>query len=96
MLEELGNTPDEVADSLRAKGIKGVRNTVHILNPIVRYALTRRPDAKGIDLILGERLRTVFADGQVSEIAVPEPVLRFLEAFHQGHYADMEMPIDLG
>jgi hypothetical protein len=96
MLEELGKTPDEVADSLRARGIKGVRNTVRILNPIVRYALTRTPDAREIDLILGDRLRTVFAQGKTTEVAVPKPVLQFLEAFHRGQFSDLEMPIDPG
>ena len=38
MLVDLGNTPDEVADTLRASGITGVRNTVRFLNPIVRFA----------------------------------------------------------
>jgi len=96
MLEELGRTPDEVADALRARGIKGVRNTVRILNPVVRYALARIPDARAVDLILGDRLRTVFATGHVKELMVPDSVLQFLEAFHRGQYPDMEMPIDSG
>ncbi len=96
MLEQLGNTPDEVADALRAAGIQGVRNTVRFLNPIVRYAHTQIADVYGIDLIQGDRMRIVFANGQVTEVVVPEPVLRFLDNFHRGHYPDLELPIGPG
>jgi hypothetical protein len=96
MLEELGGTPDEVAEALRAAGIKGVRNTVRFLNPVVKYAHSKVSDVYGIDLIQGDRLRIVFANGQVTEVAVPEPVLRFLENFHRGQYPDLEMPTDPG
>ena len=92
MLDELGNTPDEVATALRRLGIKGVRNTVRILNPIVRYATAHLTGAYGIDLIRGDRLRIIFADGREDEIAVPEAVLRFLDNFHRGQYPDLEMP----
>ncbi len=92
MLDELGSTPDEVAAALRRLGIKGVRNTVRFLNPIVRYATTRVTGAYGIDLIRGDRLRILFADGREDEIAVPEAVLAFLDNFHRGQYPDLEMP----
>ena len=96
MLDALGRTPDEVADALRAHGITGVRNTVRILNPIVRYVTTHTPDVRAIDLILGDRLRTVFASGEVTEVAVPEAVLQFLDLFHRGAYPDLEMLIGPG
>ena len=96
MLDELGRTPDEVADSLRARGIKGVRNTVRILNPIIRYATAQSPGARSIDLILVDRLRIVFASGEVTEVPVPEAVLRFLAMFHRGAYPDLEMLIGPG
>jgi len=96
MLDELGSTAQDVADALRARGIKGVRNTVRFLNPIVRYAHTRVTDVYGIDLIQGDRLRIVFANGQVTEVVVPEPVLRFLDGFHRGDYPDLEMPVGPG
>jgi len=92
MLDELGRTPEEVADALRARGIRGVRNTVRFLNPIVRYAHTCAADVYGIDLILGDRLRIIFADGQATELAVPDPVLQFLDRFHRGLYPELEMP----
>jgi hypothetical protein len=96
MLDELGGTPDAVAEVLRAAGIRGVRNTVRFLNPVVRYARKFLPDAQGIDLIQGDRLRIVFANGTVSEVAVPEAVLRFLEGFHRGQFPDLELPTGPG
>jgi hypothetical protein len=96
MLDQLGSTPDEVADTLRTLGVKGVRNTVRFLNPIVRYAHTRLTGVYGIDIILGDRLRIVFANGQASEVAVPEAVQRFLDNFHRGQYPDLELPIGPG
>jgi hypothetical protein len=96
MLDELGSTPDEVADALRALGIQGVRNTVRFLNPIVRYAHTQVAGAYGIDLILGDRLRIVFANGDATEVAVPDVVRQFLEDFHRGQYPDLELPIGPG
>jgi hypothetical protein len=96
MLEELGSTAIDVAKSLRAKRIQGVRNTVRFLNPIVRYAQTQLPEAQAIDLIKGDRLRIVFATHKLKELEVPEPVLRFLEEFHRGQYPELEMPTRSG
>jgi hypothetical protein len=92
MFDDLGSTPDAVADALRTRGIKGVRNTVRFLNPIVRYAHTKVSGVYGIDLIQGDKLRIEFANSEVTEVAVPGPVLRFLDWFHQGRYPDLEMP----
>jgi hypothetical protein len=96
MLEELGTTPDEVARSLLARGVRGVRNTARFLNPIVRYAHSVTADVYGIDLTLSDRLRIVFASGQVSEVPVPSAVLEFLDLFHRGRYPELEMPLDPG
>lgn len=96
MLDALGTTPDEVADALRGLGIKGVRNTVRILNPVVRYARSVSADTYGIDLIRGDRLRIVFADGRVTEVPVPQAVLEFLDRFHRGHYPDLELTVGPG
>ena len=79
MFEELGQTPDEIAASLRTRGIDGVRNAVRFLNPIVRYASSLIPDVYGIDLILVDRLRIEFASKRVREVEVPAAVLEFLD-----------------
>jgi hypothetical protein len=96
MLDALGRTPDEVADALRVRGIQGVRNTVRILNPVVRYVTAQLPEARAADLILVDRLRIVFASGEVTEVPVPEAVLEFLAMFHRGAYPDLEMPTGPG
>jgi hypothetical protein len=96
MLEELGATPDAVAATLRSLGIKGIRNTARFLNPIVRYLTPRVPDTSSVDLTLGDRLRIVFADGRVDEVAVPDAVLQFLDNFHRGQYPELEMPTGPG
>jgi hypothetical protein len=92
MLEELGGSADQVADALRAAGVVGVRNAVRILNPVVRYTYTKIKDAYGIDVYEGNAMRIVFADGREEQVALPEAVLRFLEAFNRGAYPDLEMP----
>jgi hypothetical protein len=92
ILEELGKTADEVANSLRARCIHGVRNTARFLNPIVSYADTRIANTHGIDILQGDRLRIVYPDGKVSDIPVPDPVLEFLTQFHNGLYPDLEEP----
>ena len=56
----------------------------------------REARMRAIDLILGDRLRTVFATGEVTEIPVPKAVLEFLDLFHRGHYSDLEMPVGPG
>jgi hypothetical protein len=96
MLEELGTTPDEVADALRSRGITGVRNAARFLNPIVRYAHSVTTSVYGIDLMQPGMMRIVFANGEVTEIPVPEAVLGFLGLFHRGAYPDLEMPIAPG
>ena len=96
MLEQMGETPEAVAMTLRARGIRGVRNTARTLNPVVRYAFSITPGARQIDLILGDQMRTQFADGQITLEAVPDAVRQFLDAFHRGEYPDLEMPIDPG
>jgi hypothetical protein len=96
MLERLGDTPEAVAETLRAAGVTGVRNTVRILNPVVRYALAATAGVREMDLISGDRLRTVFATGVVTEEVVPAAVLAFLDSFHRGEYPDLEMPTEPG
>jgi hypothetical protein len=96
MLDDLGRSPEAVAEAIRRSGIQGVRNTVRFLNPVVRYARRCLPDAQGIDLIQGDRLRIIFANGTVSEVPVPEAVLRFLDDFHRGQYPDLELPTGPG
>jgi hypothetical protein len=93
---ELGNTPDEVAEAIRARNIRGVRNTVRMLNPIVRYAHSWITRPYSIDLLQGDRLHIVYANGEMSEVDVPKPVLEFLAQFHRGQYPDLEVQTGQG
>jgi hypothetical protein len=95
LLEVLGCTPDDVASSLQASGVRGVRNTVRFLNPIVRYVQERiRGDARSLDLMQGDRLRLTLGNGRKVEAFLPEPVRLFLDAFHGGRYPELELPGD--
>jgi hypothetical protein len=93
MLRELGETPDQVANVFRVLGIKGVRNTVRFLNPVVRYTHCLVKNALGIDIILGDRLRIYVPEGSSREVEVPTAVVQFLERFHRGEYPDLELDV---
>lgn len=94
LLNLLGNTPDEVAAALQAEGVQGVRNTVHTLNPVVRYLATHlRVDAFGLDVMQWDRVRVTLANGK-KETRMPEAVRQFLEAFNRGEYPELELPAE--
>jgi hypothetical protein len=95
-LRALGESADEVAESMRRLGIQGVRNTVRNLNPVVRYLATKnlRP-VSNIDLTSGQALRFVSTTtGKPRQITLPPAVIHFLEAFNRGDYPALEMPPD--
>ena len=93
LLEEMGSTPDEIADHLRAAGVQGVRNTVRFLNPIVRYVQQHvQVDAWSLNMIQGDRLRLTIDNRQKVEAVIPAAVRLFLDAFNRGTYPDLEMP----
>lgn len=95
LLEELGTTPDEVAASLKANGVQGVRNAVRFLNPVVRHVQGRvRVDAWSLDLMQRDKLRLTFVDGRKEDTVIPEAVRLFLDAFNRGKYPDLELPPD--
>ena len=92
LLAPLGSSADEVAESLRRHGVRGVRNTVRFLNPVVRYARTRLPDARDLDVIGGEALRIALPNGTRREEPLPAGVRAFLGAFDRGAYPDLALP----
>lgn len=94
MLNDLGKTPDEVALTLRMKGIQGVRNTARFLNPIVRYVHTQLHDyALHIDVMKGSTLSLTYPNGSREEMPLPLSVRHFLDAFNDGAYPDLELPM---
>ena len=93
LLEELGATQDDVAASLKANGVQGVRNAARTLNIIVRYVQGRiRVDAWSLDMMMPGKLRLTYGDGRTAEAFIPEAVRLFLDAFNHGRYPDLELP----
>lgn len=97
ILSALGTTADTIAASIRARGIRGVRNALRNLNPLVRlvqrelpyddYALVLTPRPRGESYGLRFQL-----DGTVVELPLPAAAVDFLKAFDAGQYPDLELP----
>jgi hypothetical protein len=95
LLDEPGATADEVAASLKASGVQGIRNAARTVNIIVRHVQGRlRVDAWALDMMERNRLRLTLGDGRKVEAVIPEAVHLFLEAFNHGHYPALELPPD--
>jgi hypothetical protein len=93
LLGQLGLTAGGVAASLWAKRIKGVRNTVRFLNPVVRLAQAiLQQEAVSLDVRTGRTLRITYhyQDRQV-DVALPEAVIEFLGAFNRGEFPNLEI-----
>jgi hypothetical protein len=96
MLHELGTSADEVALALRVTGIQGVRNTVRLLNPIVRYCEKNVADVWNLNVMAGDTLSMTFRDGRKAEVTLPDAVRQFLDAFNRGVYSELELPPEKG
>jgi hypothetical protein len=96
ILEQMGRTADEVAATLRAKGVQGVRNAVRVLNPIVRHVQNAmRMDNLDADVMTRTTLRIHSnSRDQKHEVMLPQAVKEFLDAFNRGAYPDLELPHD--
>src|SRR5438093_7918356 len=92
LLQDLGQTPTEVASALKDKGFQGVRHTVRTLNPIVRYVESQIADAWNINIVQGNTLSMNFRDGRKATVALPRAVQQFLESFNRGTYPELELP----
>jgi hypothetical protein len=95
LLPMLGATPDDVAAALQAHGVRGVRNAVRNLNPLVRFLAPHvRVDAFNLDVMQGDRVRLTHGNGKKEETVLPEPVRQFMDAFNRGKYPEIELPPD--
>ena len=84
LLEQMGTTADEVAATLRTKGVQGVRNTVRILNPIVRYMqIVMLIDNLDADVMTGKTLR-IQGGVKKQEVKLCQAVRDFIVAFDRG------------
>jgi hypothetical protein len=91
-LECMGGTAEDVAATMRAEGVQGVRNAVRVLNPVVRLLQnTLRQDNLELDVMTG---KTVRLNSGKEEVALPEAVRQFLDAFNRGAYRDLELSRD--
>lgn len=98
-LASLGNTADEVAESLRRQGIKGQRHSrssCPILNGIYQacpnywtglriYGRGKKPDGS-------YSYWATLEDFQIMDPTLPQPVINFIGEFDSGNYADLESP----
>jgi hypothetical protein len=90
LLAAMGGTPDEVAATLRAEGVRGLRDSPSVRNPVVRY-LNRQLDIGGrLEVGTGGTVLRLFRGGRVQETPLPDAVRDFLAGFHGGRYPDLE------
>ena len=93
ILSSMGDSADEVAATLKAAGIQGVRNTVRFLNPVVRYCqLHLRLDNYTLDLMKPNTMRMTVPKKRERDFPMPAPVKEFLVGFNRGAYPDLELP----
>jgi hypothetical protein len=94
VLQHTGETPQEVAAALLRAGVQGQRDSAGFLNPVVRY-LNRTLDIGGrLEIPLDQPLLRLVQGGQVHALALPPAVREFLDGFHRGLYAELELPPD--
>ena len=92
MFDGLGDTADDIAHQLNTLGLRGVRNAVRFLNPVVRYCQTKLPRVRDVDVIIGHALRITHLDGATTEIPLPDAVIEFMALFNEGEYPMLELP----
>lgn len=92
MLERLGSTPDEIAQSLRVSGVKGMRrqgNSCPITHWLEKQMGGRAfTSQQSVSWIEGPDLREIDPTAMVW-VAVPEPVVDFVTRFDDGVYPDL-------
>jgi hypothetical protein len=94
LIDNLGNSADEIAETLAYKRSQGVRNTVRFLNPLVRHLQNEFQVEFGerafMDVIKGDILRIAFLNGEKAEVSLSDAAVDFLDAFDRGEYPELE------
>lgn len=91
VLETMGATAAEVATTLRAERVQGMRDSSSFMNPVVRH-LNRTLNIGGrLEVGAGGTTLRLFLDGKVKQVTLPGAVQEFLEGFHRGLYPDLEL-----
>ncbi len=100
-LKSLGNTADEVADSLRQQGVKGIKES-HCHCPILNAIYKAIPDYwPGLRIVNGSKRVWVdkkehwsycatLSSCQIIDPTLPQPVMDFIGEFDHGKYPDLE------
>src|SRR5262245_31877747 len=94
LLAQLGDTASAVAETLKGNDIRGVRNTVRHLNPVVRY-LQQHLHIDDYELSLppedGHHTLSMSLPGESpTEMELPAAVAGFLMAFNRGEHPELE------
>lgn len=98
-LKSLGNTADEVAESLRRQGIKGIKAST-CKCPILNAIYTAIPDYwSGLRIVNGSKYGDHWSyyasldDDQICDPTLPQPVMDFIGKFDEGGYPDLEAKV---
>ncbi len=83
-LKELGSGKNKVAETLKAKKIKGCRNTSDDC-PVAKYVKKLFPRATSIEVDTGS-VSVGFKDDEYIDVNLPKAVGAFIEAFDDGDY----------
>lgn len=95
ILATLGQTPDEVAEVLRANGCRGFQSG-NYPSPVIRYVY-RQFDEGTLVLVYSHptlkpsKLLLYTLDGRTLEVLLPVPVADFLALFDDGAYPDLDL-----
>lgn len=96
-LKSLGKTPDEVAMSLRAQGVKGEKLSTKMC-PVVNGIYKACPDYwSGLRIVNGKKgddghwyYAARLHDAQIIDPTLPQAVMDFIGEFDCGKYPDLE------
>lgn len=96
-LSSLGNSSEEVAESLRKQGVKGYRKSVYAC-PILQGIYKACPNYwSGLEINGGIknfdgswRYRASLHDSQIVDPTLPQPIMNFIGDFDTGKYPDLE------
>lgn len=96
-LTSLGNTSEEVAESLRKQGVKGLRRS-KCKCPIINGIYQAVPNYwSGLNIVNGCKLAegdwsyyATLNDCQILDPDLPKPVMNFIGDFDEGKYPDLE------
>jgi hypothetical protein len=85
LLEQLGETPEQVAEALKAKGFKGKRKRAHCC-PIYQYLTSH-----GLDVgVSPSEIALYDTTTKGCDITAPLPIKQFIYDFDLGKYPDLE------